>query len=177
MDSKTHKAVCDTVMDRAWLKTLVFYVKFRHTSKLENVNSMMLKYASKRIAFSYDVFITRIFLAANWITMFIYSKLIWKTPINGQVRYKKTFSKRSKNWRVEPVKERKKYPHWAVMAAKILEKRACDTETIVRHKTVQPNHPKRLAATIAMKEAPSTAELAQARLSRFSKRCIKNCLK
>ena len=86
--------------------------------------------------------------------------------------------KRSKNWRVEPVKEPKKYPHWAVMAAKILEKRASDTETIVRRKTVLANHPKRLAATIAMKEAPSTTELVQARLSRFSKKCsIKNVSK
>ncbi|XP_020624359.1 uncharacterized protein LOC110061841 [Orbicella faveolata] len=64
MDSKSHKAVHDIVMDRAWLKTLAFYVKFRHTSKLESFNSMMLKYASKRMAFSYDVFMTRILLAA-----------------------------------------------------------------------------------------------------------------
>jgi len=76
---------------------------------------------------------------------------------NGQVCYKKTYSKRSKNWRVEPVKEPKKYPHWAVMAAKILKKRASDTETIARDKTVPSNYPKTLAATIAMKEAPSTA--------------------
>ena len=27
MDSKSHKAVHDIVMDRAWLKTLTFYVK------------------------------------------------------------------------------------------------------------------------------------------------------
>jgi len=115
---------------------------------------------------SYDVFITRILLAA-----LDHNVHLFRTDLedsNGQVQYKKTFSKRSKNWRVEPVKERKKYPHRAVMAAKILEKRASYTETIVRHKTVQPNHPKRLAATIAMKEAPSTAELVQARLSRFS---------
>ena len=29
MDSKSHKAVHDTVMDRTRLKTLAFYVKFR----------------------------------------------------------------------------------------------------------------------------------------------------
>ena len=29
MDSKSHKAVRDIVMDHAWLKTMVFYVKFR----------------------------------------------------------------------------------------------------------------------------------------------------
>ena len=28
MDSKSHKAVRDIFMDRAWLKTLAFYVKF-----------------------------------------------------------------------------------------------------------------------------------------------------
>lgn len=124
---------------------------------------------------SYDVFITRILLAA-----LDHNVHLFRTDLEdskGQVRYKKTYSKRSKNWRVEPVKEPKKYPHWAVMAAKILKKRASDTETIGRHKTVLPNHPKRLAATIAMKEAPSTAELVQARLSRFSKKCIKDSSK
>ena len=126
--------------------------------------------------YSYDVFTTRILLAVLDHNVHLFRSDLEDS--SGQVRYKKTFSKRSKNWRVEPVKEGKKYPHWAVIAAKILEKRASGTETVVRHKTVQPNHPKRLAATIAMKEAPSTAELlVPARLSRFRKRCIKNSLK
>ena len=34
MDSKTHKAVCDTVVDRAWLKTLVFYNTIRNNTLL-----------------------------------------------------------------------------------------------------------------------------------------------
>ena len=65
------------------------------------------------------------------------------------------------------------------MAAKILKKRASDTQTIVRHtcKTVLPNHPERLAVTLAVNEAPSTAELVQAELSQFSKKCIKNSSK
>ena len=88
----------------------------------------------------------------------------------GESRYKKIYSKRSKNWRVELVKEPKKYPHWPLLAAKILHKRATDKETILRPMTVQSDHPQRLAATIAMKEAPSTKELVEAKLSRFSKK-------
>ena len=56
------------------------------------------------------------------------------------------------------------------MAAKILKKRASDTRTIVRRKTVLPSHPKRLAATTAMNVTPSTAELVQAKLSQFSEK-------
>ena len=145
---------------------VMFLINLSHFS---SVNLIALSHCS------YDVFITRILLAA-----LDHNVHLFRTDLedsNGQVRYKKTYSKRSKNWRVEPVKEPKKYPHWAVMAAKILKKRASDTETIARRKTVLPNHPKRLAATIAMKEAPSTTELVQARLSRFSKRNIKNSSK
>lgn len=78
---------------------------------------------------------------------------------------------------MEPVKEEKKYPHWSVLAARILKRRATDTETIVRRKIVHANHPKRLAATIAMKEAPNTGVLVKARLSRFNKQSIKNTTK
>lgn len=170
MDSKPHKTVRDIVADRTWLKTLAFYVKFRHTSKLENFNSMMLKYASKRIAFSYDVFITRILLAALDHNFHLFRDDLKDST--GQVRYKKQYSKRSRNWKVEPLKDPKCYPHWPLLAAKILERRAKDKQSIVRPTTLPVSHPKQLAPSIAMKEAPSTKDLVEARLSRFSKKSV-----
>ncbi|KAL9960634.1 hypothetical protein ACROYT_G034118 [Oculina patagonica] len=170
MDSKAHKAVRDIVADRHWLKSLAFYVKFRHTSKLECFNSMMLKYAPKRITFSYDVFVARVLLAALDHNFNLYREDV--SDSSGQVQYKRKYSKRSKNWRAEPVKEGKKYPHWPLLAAKILQKRAINPESIVQRMEIPTNHPKRLAATIAMKDAPATKDLVKDRLSRFSKKCI-----
>ena len=120
--------------------------------------------------FSYEVFIARILLAALDHNAHLFRKDLEDS--SGQIQYKKKYSKRSKNWRVEPVKEEKNYPHWQLLAAKILEKRASDPGTIARPTPVLPNHPKQLAATIAMKEAPSTKELVEARLSRFNKKLV-----
>ncbi|KAK3722864.1 hypothetical protein QZH41_020451 [Actinostola sp. cb2023] len=50
-DSKAAEAIRKIVFDVKWLKSLEKYRFFRHTSKLESFNSMMLKYAPKRVAF------------------------------------------------------------------------------------------------------------------------------
>ncbi|KAK2552005.1 hypothetical protein P5673_027019, partial [Acropora cervicornis] len=62
--SKAMAALRKIVLDPKWLSNLHFYVRFRHTAELENFNSMMTKYAPKRIAFEYPYFIMRIHLAA-----------------------------------------------------------------------------------------------------------------
>ena len=107
--------------------------------------------------YSYDVFITRILLAALDHNFHLFRDDLKDST--GQVRYKKQYSKRSRNWKVEPLKEPKCYPHWPLLAAKILERRAKDKLSMVR-------------PTIAMKEAPSTKDFLEARLSRFSKKSV-----
>ncbi|XP_068735198.1 uncharacterized protein [Montipora capricornis] len=62
--SKALTALREVVLDKKWLNNLEFYVRFRHTSVLESYNSMLTKYAPKRMAFEYPYFIMRIMLAA-----------------------------------------------------------------------------------------------------------------
>lgn len=50
-NSKAAEAIKTVVTDVQWLTSLKNYIKFRHTSNLENFHSMMLKYAPKRIGF------------------------------------------------------------------------------------------------------------------------------
>ena len=83
--------------------------------------------------------------------------------------YKKLYSKRSGNWRVEAVKEEKSYSYWSSLMAEILQKRAEDPETSTRHAVVLPTNPQHLAPTIAMRESPTTEELVATRLFRFQK--------
>ncbi|XP_078365925.1 uncharacterized protein LOC144650141 [Oculina patagonica] len=149
-------------MERLINDCIVCFNSSRHTNKLENFNSMCLKYASKRIAFSYEVFTGRCLLAALDHNFHIF----WKT-IDG--KFKKLYSKRFGNWRAEAVKEDKSYmySYWPALIAEILCKRAEDQETAARHVTVSPTNPQHLAPTIAMRESPATDDLVAARLSRF----------
>ncbi|XP_067017883.1 uncharacterized protein [Acropora muricata] len=163
MNSKAVKELRKIILDREWLKSLEFYVQFRHTSNLENFNSMLLKYAPKRIAFVYEVFTGRILLAALDHNFHMFRK-------NLEGQFKKKYSKRSGNWRVEPVKEPKQYPHLPLLQADIMRRRAEDRAGITRHIEVSPTNPVHLAPTIAMKAAPSTEELVKTKLSRFEKR-------
>ena len=110
--------------------------------------------------FRYEVFTGRILLAALDHNFHVFRK-----TLEGQ--FKKIYSKRSGNWRVEPVKESKQCPHMSLLQADILRRRSEDTEAVTRHIEVSPANPVHLAPTIAMKRAPSTEELVKAKLSRF----------
>lgn len=90
---------------------------------------------------------------------------VFRRTLEGQ--FKKIYSKRSGNWRAEPVKEPKQYEYFALLQADILRRRAEDTEPVTRHIEVSPTNPINLAPTIAMKQPPPTEELVKAKLSRF----------
>lgn len=62
--SKAMDVLRKVIMDKRWVESLIFYVWFKHTSFLENFNSMMLKYAPKRNSFAFIAFCIRMLLAA-----------------------------------------------------------------------------------------------------------------
>ena len=106
------------------------------------------------------MFTGRILLAALDHNFHLFRKVL-------EGHFKKIYSKRSGNWRVEPVKEAKQYPHFPVIQADILRRRVEDVDAITRNIEINPTNPIHLAPTIAMKRAPSTEELVKAKLSRF----------
>ena len=85
-------------------------------------------------------------------------------------RGKKTYSKRSKNWKVQQVKEKKEYQYWLKLASNILKARVDDNKAVSHHIEVAASHPRKIAPSIAMKEAPPTKELLDAKLSRFQRK-------
>ena len=125
-----------------------------------NIKKTLLASEVCDIIFRYEVFTGRILLAALDHNFHVFRK-----TLEGQ--FKKIYSERSGNWRVEPAKEPKHYPHLALLQADILRRRAEDVDAITRHIEVSPANPVHLAPTIAMKRAPSTEELVKAKLSRF----------
>ena len=106
------------------------------------------------------MFTGRILLAALDHNFHLFRKVL-------EGHFKKIYSKRSGNWRVEPVKEAKQYPHFPLLQADILRRRAEDEDAITRKIEISSSNPVHLAPTIAMKRAPSTEELVKAKLSRF----------
>eukprot|EP00112_Aurelia_sp_Birch-Aquarium-sp1_P026001 Seg8953.4 transcript_id=Seg8953.4/GoldUCD/mRNA.D3Y31 product="hypothetical protein" protein_id=Seg8953.4/GoldUCD/D3Y31 len=61
--SKEMTALREIVLDKRLLKSLQYYTYFRHTSAVENFNSLLLKYVPKRNAFEYPYYITRCYKA------------------------------------------------------------------------------------------------------------------
>ena len=89
--------------------------------------------------------------------------------LDGAGKYHRAYSKRSKNWHAYVVNENKSYDYWPTLTTHILEKRISDKSNVLKKTEVTAEHPKKIASTIAMKEAPKTADIVQKSLSRFSK--------
>ena len=86
---------------------------------------------------------------------------------SGDPKLHKIYSKRSKNWRAQVVKEKKLYDFWPTLVSRIMQSRVADNETILRESEMPSDHPKTMAPSIAMKPVPKTRELLKK--SRFSK--------
>lgn len=88
---------------------------------------------------------------------------------HGNKKYRKTFNKRSKNYKVTTVLEEKTYPYWKTLACRIMDKRVADTETVLRKVDVSDDHPKKISSSISLKTIPKTGKLVKGLLSRFEK--------
>lgn len=86
---------------------------------------------------------------------------------NGNPKYSKVYSKRSKNWKIEVVKEDKTYSYWPTLASRILNKRASDNDSMQRKVKVPVSHPRNIAPSIALKPIQKTIDQVEQKLSRF----------
>ena len=86
---------------------------------------------------------------------------------DGNLKYARKYSKRTKKWHAEPVKSPKEYKYWPFLLSSVLRRRHDDAGS-VRRTVAQPvNHPKQLASTISMKQPTATSELIKFRLARY----------
>ena len=86
---------------------------------------------------------------------------------DGKFMYKKVYSKRSGNWRLQTVKEEKNYGFWPTLARDVLQNRMDDHERQNRKVEVSSHHPKNISKSISMKPIPETSDLLRKSLSRF----------
>ncbi|XP_015758959.1 PREDICTED: uncharacterized protein LOC107338235 isoform X2 [Acropora digitifera] len=153
------------IMDKRWVESLIFYVWFKHTSFLENFNSMMLKYAPKRNSFDYIAFCIRMLLSALDHNMHTFRPQA--TTKDGKLIWKKQYSKCTKRWHPEPFKAEKSFEYIPYLMATILKARLDDKATAERVLSLPEEHPRHLAPTIALRESPELIDLVQEYQSRF----------
>ena len=111
------------------------------------------------------------YLARTLVAVIDHNNNLDRNPslsFTGNPMYQKVYSKRSKNWRVQVVKEDKKYDFWPSLVSRIMRKRVTDETTILRPTEMPSDHPKKISPSIAMKPIPKTSDLVQKSLSRFS---------
>ena len=86
---------------------------YRHISDLENFISLILKYAPNRLAFNFQYFRDRMFLATLDHNFHLFRAMA-KTS-NGERLYKRAYCKRVKHWHSDPVKVPKTYPYIRIL--------------------------------------------------------------
>ncbi|CAH1781359.1 unnamed protein product, partial [Owenia fusiformis] len=89
-NSVAHTELRNTCLSQSFLKTLRNIVNFRHTGSLENVNSDILAYESKRHAYSYEGYKARCQLAVIDHNNHRNRESLWNKE--GQVMYYRAYS-------------------------------------------------------------------------------------
>eukprot|EP00111_Clytia_hemisphaerica_P012466 TCONS_00036573-protein len=166
-NSKAMEALRNAVLDKTFIDSLKFYTRFRHTGQLESFNSMLLKYAPKRVAFSYKYFTDRMFLAAMDHNIHLSRKPV--VTRYGRYLQRRKFSKRSKQWCAQSVKKAKNYPHLPTLLAAILKRRRNHTEN-VGNALKTHSMPSGVTVPTLGGVPPKTSELVEKHVSRLTKK-------
>ena len=157
------------VLDRKLLSNLSYYSKFRHTGMIENFNSMLMKYASKRNAYDYPYFKTRMALAA--IDHNIHLNRPLAITQDGKQCFKRKYNKNSRKFTAEPVKEQKSYSYIPYCLAKIVIERKEKKDTAMERLVRVPNDPKLISPTLdVVTKPPPTSQLVAEKLTRIEKK-------
>ena len=103
---------------------------YRHTSDLENFNSLILKYAPKRVAFTFQYYRDRMFLAALDHNFQLFRAM--GKSFDGERLHKRVYCKRVKYWHADPVRVPKTYPYIRFLICRIMIRRKHDMEIVNR---------------------------------------------
>lgn len=159
--SASHQSLRRVVLNVRFLKSIPYFLNFRSNDVCENVNSLVLKYASKRIAHSYDAYKARNQLAALDYQMHKDRPL--KRTKDGKIEYKRKFNKNSNRFTVYPAKMKKDYNYIKDLMQIIVNNFQSKLQ-ISDHETFNPVL---ISPTIAPMPAPPTDFLIAEHRSRF----------
>lgn len=169
-----HSALNKIVFETRFINNIPYFVNFRHTGVLESINSHQLMYAAKRYAYSYPAYKARCMLSL--IDYQMHKDRDVKKNKNGEIMYKKLYSKRTNTWSVYAEKVPKEYSYIKDILTDIIERRLGDEEPLKRHIPMAQEDPRRIAPTTAKVPPPKTADILveKRRLSRFKKTSVES---
>ena len=107
--------------------------------------------------YRYPYFIVRIMLAAIDNNMHLFRGN--KSSADGSERGHRKFSKRTRRYHSEPIKEEKEYSYFPYIMSRMLKERSEFQGSISQQTDDNVFDPKQIAPTLGMKEPPPTKEL------------------
>lgn len=130
------------------------------------MNKIIISYFNVCVYFRYPYFIARILLGAIDHNMHLFRPPA-KTK-QGNLCYARKYTKRTKRWHAEPLKEAKTYKYIPLLLARILKRRMEKEGSVLDAVPRSENDPKNISPSIAMAVPPPTHVLIQEKLSRFA---------
>ncbi len=117
--SPEFEKVQSVVLDRKFCSNLSYYTTFRHTGGIENLNSMLTKYAPKRCAFDYPSYLCR--MAMSSIDHNMHANRPQAQTKDGRLCYKRKYVKSTRRYHAAPVKEEKEYKYIPYAMVRIIK--------------------------------------------------------
>ena len=162
MCSEAYLAFKKIVTDRRFVKDLEMCSKFFHTGNLEVFHSLMLKYCTKRIHFSYLGMIARTQLAVLHFNEAIKCQIA--VTKDGVPRNKVQYSKVSQSFVAKPIKNRPERKYLDDIMSFVIELAPQGKDAAVEFLPSLPNIPKFIAPGVK----PEKGEVVRMKTSRFS---------
>ncbi|XP_067021804.1 uncharacterized protein [Acropora muricata] len=152
------------ILNPELLDSFRFYVRFRHTGRIECANSLTLAYTPKRTPLSYKAYKARKYIATfDWN---FHLDLPSATSKSGNEITSRRYNQRTKQWDVRTVKQIKTFDYIPLLIARMLRARVDDNDLVARNVSLNESDPRLVAPTIAAKPPPSSKEVLE-RKSRF----------
>ena len=161
-NGKAHRKLRSVLWDEKFLNHIPYLLPFRSTAVIENFNDLILKYASKRIAYKNQAYRGRMHLAA--LDYSHHKDREVRRNAKGETIWKRKYNKSSKRWTAYQEKEAKTYPYIPELMKHIAN--AFDPKKQFAATYADPNL---LSPTIAPVPPVATKVLAAERVSRFDK--------
>lgn len=163
--SDAHSALGKLVLDTRLLHKMKFFVNFRHTGELESFHEQILMYAAKRFAYVFPMYRAR-----NQLAVLDYQHHKDRQAVatkEGETRYVRKYSKRSKNWTAVAVKERKNYNYIPGLLSEVVRALKEHQGPLPKRFPLEEDDPRCIRKTIAAVSPESTKVLVERKLSRF----------
>lgn len=162
-DSRSHKALVGIILNKRWQKDVHKYLRFRSTAHLESFQNHILMYASKRQAFSYQVYEARVLLAALDYNFHRNRPAIRNAE--GQPIFKRKYNKNARRYSVYALKSGKGYEYIPELQARVLKARVASGVGMPRTRTIRDDDPRRLGLVPPI-PPPPMSQLVQMQVSR-----------